>query len=244
MGIPIRELRPRDRGAYYSDTIVFRIRDNKPFIVRGFNEEDDLLQILPADNSHSNVSNISVDDLQENFIIHRPRLGWRNAGIGCLFATSSPGRGYKKGYVYSDIRCVSPIYQHTSSLLEKAHRDFHVKMETIDDDKALQEHRKYMERIDRALSSMQELAPQTTTYLKAYPAPFVHKSDVQGLLSGNYLGVAITSNWAVIQLPKNSKNRASIFYQDTVVGSMDLTNGNVSFFSGCSELKSAWERVR
>lgn len=243
--IPVRELRTRDRGAYYSDTIVFRIRDSKPFRVLEFNEEDDYLQIIAVDKpDHARTQTIHVNDLQDNFILHRPLLGWRNYGLGCIFASSTPGRGYKKGYTREDFICTSPIHDHTIKLLEEAHAQFQRKLREGLPDDALKEHEREMANIDKAISSMEYLNPNPRNYLSAYSQPFVSKNDAIELVSNNYLGVATNPHWAIIQLPNNSKERATVFYQDSAVGSIDLTNHRATFFAKCKELESAWNRIK
>lgn len=233
--IPVKDLPDRDKELYYRNTVIFNKETGKAELLR--NVAGNLAEIM--DINGRNLHTISVERLEERYLLYRRTLGWTNAGIGCMYAYSNPGRGNRKAYSMDELVIVSPIYTDVYTVYslrraEVANKDPYFESKLPED----------LESINNALRSIEYLKPRSVKYLSNYNSEkFFSVNEALTLLNDNSrMGCAINNSWAIINTVDNNAKESMIYYQDEPVGTIKLTTGDINFNEN-KDLEVAWSRV-
>ena len=218
--IDYHEIHERDLSRYWQGTVVFRKTDGAPFRV-DLIDSDGVRLVAISDRPAA--ASVSTDTFFNEYIVHRPSLGWRNVKIGALYATQMAGRSMQKALLMDEIRVVSPFYE--------AVRQVAVHLSYTDE--------RQMNGLVQFSRDHSYLEARSNHYLR-YGSPdyFDRDSAYEAMASGSRVGAAISPMWALIADTQGYAANPSIYYGAKRVGRMTDGRPNLP-----DELTDAWSRL-
>lgn len=228
--INLKDMSPDDKSLYWRGCYVFDFVEKIPYVVKGYDGCFRVSSVL--DGEESGVSN---SRFANNFLHHRPTLGWRNVGPYCLYGYSYPGRSNRKALIAQELVVEFPLYNSLREVYANIRSQFFEGNLDLERD---------MRTLCEVMECMSPVATQRyqDLYIRNFFTDFIGKDEaVHSVLSGARASAAINSTWAVTITAELYNEAAAIMYDNREVGI--ITNDEVVFPDAQETLEAAWTRL-